>query len=239
MKIQRLKNEIEVKEKAGEYINTLLQKYKDQPILLMLSGGSAINILDFVNIKSLGKNVTMTVLDERYSKDPKVNNFAQFAETEFYQNVRDKMDVTFLDTRIRNGENLEDLTERLRNYIKRWISNKKDKDSKIIATLGIGEDGHTAGIMPYPENPELFKKLFENTKSWVIGYNAGKKNPYPFRVTVNLPFLREKVDHSIVYAVGDNKREALKRVLVKEGTLSENPARIIHEMKNVQIFTNL
>lgn len=230
-------NETTAREKAGEMLNDLLERYGEKPILLMVSGGSAMEILDFVDTESFGKNVTITVLDERYSLDPKVNNFAKLSKTEFYRKAKERKGIDFWDTRIREGETLEGLTERFGDYIQEWLNAyKSEANGKIIITQGVGEDGHTAGIMPYPENPELFRRLFEDSKLWVVGYDAGKKNPYPLRTTVTLPFLREKVDYSIIYAVGENKREAMKRVLEKKGTLWEIPARIIHEMKNVQFF---
>ncbi len=240
MEIHRTRDEIESKKNATEALNELLGKNKGKPILLLVSAGSAMGMLDDVNTESLEGNVTITVLDERYSKDLKINNFAQLVETEFYRKVKEKGRVYFLDTRVREGETLESLTERFGYLIHEWMNGyQPEADGKIIITQGIGADGHTAGIMPYPENPELFKKLFEDSKRWIVGYNADGKNPYPLRVTVNLPFLREKVDHSIVYAVGENKRKVLERVLTKEGTLWQTPARIIYEMKDVSIFTDL
>ena len=109
----------------------------------------------------------------------------------------------------------------------------------MVITQGIGEDGHTAGIMPYPENSALFKSLFDDPEKWVVGYDAEGRNEHPLRVTVTLSFLREVVDHSIVYAVGDGKKEALRQVLAETGTLWQTPARIIHEMRNVMLFTDL
>lgn len=237
MKIHRATNKAEVKKHAAEALNALLQDYKEKPILLMVSAGSAMGLLDFVDTESLGKNVTITVLDERFSVDPKVNNFAQFTQTKFYEKIKERGGANILDTRPQDSETLEKFAKRFESFLLDW--SKEYREGKVIITQGIGADGHTAGIMPYPENPELFKKLFEDPKLWVVGYDASEKNPYPLRVTVTLTFLREKVDHSLVYVVGENKREVLKRVLAKEGSLWETPVRIIHEMKEVKIFTNI
>ncbi|MBI2049515.1 6-phosphogluconolactonase [Candidatus Roizmanbacteria bacterium] len=240
IRIHKEKDEIATKKKAAKFINSLLKKYEEKPILLMLSGGSAIEILYFVSIESFGENVTITVLDERFSKDPKANNFAMLSQTGFYQKMKKKRRVNFWDTRVWEGETPEGLTDRFGGYIQGWINGyKPEKDGKIIITQGVGENGHTAGIMPYPENPELFKKLFDDPKRWVTGYDAKGKNKYPLRITVTLPFLKEKVDHSIVYMVGEEKREVFERLVAKEGTPLETPGRIIHEMKNVQLFTDL
>ena len=58
------------------------------------------------------------------------------------------------------------------------------------------------------------------------------------RVTTTFPYLLYVVDYSIVYAVGEEKKEALKRVLQDKGTLEETPARVIRDMKNVYLFTD-
>ncbi len=238
-RINKERNEITAKKKAGKALNGLLKRCQEKPILLMLSGGSAMGLLDFVDTESLGENVTITMLDERFSKDPKINNFAQLAETEFYKKAKERKGIDFFDTRVREGETLEELTERFGTHIHEWFNSYKTKEGKIIIAQGVGEDGHTAGIIPYPENPELFKRLFEDTKQWVVGYDANGKNQHPLRVTVTIPFLKEKVDHSIVFAVGENKRKTLEQVMAEKGTLRETPARIIREMKNVQLFTDL
>ena len=69
-------------------------------------------------------------------------------------------------------------------------------------------------------------------------YDAEDKTPIPLRVTATLPFLRE-VDGAIVYAVGDQKAEALQKVVAHEGTLFSTPARVLKQMKSVTLFTDI
>jgi len=236
MEIYKAKNKDDAARKAIQMVNACLREAKKNPVLLMVSGGSAFNLLHGINAKNLGKHITISVLDERFSEDPKISNFVQLAGTEFYRKAGER-GVSFIDTRPRAGETVEELAKRFEKGLREW--RERNSGGKVIITQGVGEDGHTAGIMPYPENPKLFKRLFDDSSTWVVGYDAGEKNEYALRVTITHPFLRDVVDHSIIYAVGEGKREALRRVFLKEGTLWETPARIIHEMKDVKLFTDV
>ena len=104
--------------------------------------------------------------------------------------------------------------------------------------MGMGPDGHTAGIMPFPEDENRFDVLFQNSEKWVVGYDAEEKNQYPLRVTTTIPFLR-MVDYALLYCVGENKKEALKRVLADGGVYAETPARVIREMATTHIVTDI
>ena len=61
--------------RASYKINDLLKRYENNQILLLLSGGSALELLNDIKEEVFKKNVTVTVLDERYTFDPQINNF--------------------------------------------------------------------------------------------------------------------------------------------------------------------
>lgn len=224
--------------RAREALQTMLREKKRSgvPMLLLLSGGSAFSLLDAIHKDACGTHIVIGMLDERFSVDEDINNFAQFVKTAFYANAKTS-GAAFIDTRGKGGETQDELTTRFLCSLQNWVT--AHRDGVVVATMGMGADGHTAGIMPFPEDPELFRQLFEDEKRWVTAYDAGNKNPYPLRVTVTLPFLREQVAHTIVFVVGEEKKDAMRRVLAEEGLLSETPARIIHEMKNVQVFSDV
>ena len=106
-------------------------------------------------------------------------------------------------------------------------------------TQGIGPDGHTVGIMPFPENPARFGELFENETVWVAGYDARGKSQYPLRATVTIPFLRTQVNESIAYVTGSEKQNALKSTLHPASAPSVIPSVIIHKMKHISLFTDI
>jgi len=237
MKISKSVSRESAIRKAINQVNACLKNAKKKPILLMVSGGSALELLAGVEMRYMGRHVTVTVLDERYSKDPAVNNFSQVAETDFYKNAEYK-GIDYIDTRVSHGITLQGLARKFERGLKRW--KKKYPHGFVLAIQGIGEDGHTAGIMPYPENPKKFSKLFEKDERWVVGYYVPKeKSEYTRRITVTFPFLREHVDCTIVYVTGPKKRRALRRVFAKKGSLRQTPARIVREMKNAFLFTDI
>ncbi len=189
------------------------------PVLLLLSGGSPLEILKYVS--SVDPRVTVSVSDDRFSTDPAINNFAQIQSLNAQH---------WIDTRPLPAETVEDVGHRFDVALKKW---KQDNPTgKIVMTQGIGLDGHTVGIMP--------GCIFEDPDVWAVGYDAKEKNKYPLRVTVTMPFLR-MVDDSILYVCGPDKKRPLEdtlRVTPLRGGLSEMPARIIHEMKHCLLFTD-
>lgn len=236
MEIVRVEDKETAARKAAQALSEALQRHERDAILLLLSGGSWLKVLDQVESESLGENVTIGLTDERFSQDPVVNNFAQLESTEFYRLAKEK-GVHYINTKVRDKETFEELAERFEKALRKW--KEENPEGRVIMTQGIGPDGHTCGIMPYPEDKELFSQLFENPEKWVVGYDAAEKNEYPLRVTITLPFLRDMVNHSVVYAVGESKKDALERVLAEDGQIVITPARIIHEMRDVVLCTDI
>lgn len=237
MEVTYNKNQTILLAAATDALNRALEKMREAPLLLLLSGGSARELLAGVRREFLGARMTIAVLDERYSTDPKVNNFAQLAELPFFQAAQ-SAGAAFIDTRVGEGETQEELAKRFEESLRQWSA--VHADGYVVATQGIGADGHTAGIFPYVGDAGQFRQLFENEARWVVAYDAtSARNAYPLRMTVTMPFLRGRVDKSVVYAVGEEKLAALERVFADEGTLIETPARIVREMRDVSMFTPL
>lgn len=204
-------------------------------VLLLVSGGSAFKILDDVDILGLGSLVTIGVLDERYSTDSQVNNYQQLMRTSLFEKAG-VSGCDFIDTRVEKDETQEGLGVRFEKKIRMW--KEVNPTGQIVITQGMGPDGHTSGILPFPENPKRFEELFMDPEKWVSTYDADTKSPYPLRVTTTLPFLR-RVDKSFLFVCGEEKRIALSLALAENGSLPQIPARVIHEMSSVSIFTDI
>jgi len=232
MEITRTKDKEEATEKASSWFNKILDAHSHVPILFLSSGGSSLELLK--NIVIFPSHLTIGMTDERFSEDPEVNNFAQLCETSFFQKAEQR-GAYFIDTRMQPRENMEVFTKRFEEALVNW--KEEHPGGRIVITQGVGVDGHTAGIMPYPKEQSVFQELFEK-ESWVVGYDVEGKNEYPLRVTITLPFLR-MVDHSVMYIVGKEKKEVLSLMLSAKGTLFETPARIAREMGDVHIFTDI
>lgn len=212
---------LELKKKTAKAISNCLKKSSTKSILLLVSGGSALKVLDHIDLDVLDHNLTVSILDERLGTLPEASNFLELKKTQFYKKAQ-VCGVKFVP-------------------IDEWP--KLLSGRMVITLMGIGLDGHTAGIMPFPEDSNKFSELFEpplggETAKWVVGYDAGKKNQYPHRMTVSISFLREIVAHAFVYVSGENKKEILKKVLNSKN-LAEYPASVIHSMKSVELYTDL
>jgi len=230
---------------AAAHATDLLKKGLAQkvPALFLTSGGSGMNILDYIDPNVLTSSLTVGLLDERFSEDPTVNSFAQLTKHPFFGAASQK-GVSFIDTRISGKEKLmarvdgaSELAVRMEYSYKNW--KEHNLGGKIYIIQGIGTDGHTAGIMPYPNDPEGFQKLFERPNYWTVGYDAKGKNQYRYRATVTNTFLRNAVDMSIAYAVGEEKKAALARVTSGADPVHAVPARVMHEMKEVYLYTDV
>lgn len=219
---------------AGEELTQLLKSHAENPALLLLSGGSALQILDYVGTMGLNENLTVGMVDERFSLNNKINNFAQLQKTEFYQQALSQ-DVNFFGSLPRPNEKAQELSSRMEKNLLNWKN--ENPNGKILATFGMGTDGHTAGIFPMPEHPELFKKLFQN-ENWVAFYEASGKTEFPSRITATLTFF-EKIDEALVFATGQEKQEPLNKVLENKNKIFELPALGWSKIKNVKIFTDI
>lgn len=218
----------------GRAISELLMEKIGQPVLLLVSGGSALAVLEYADFVG-GENLTISLLDDRFYKDHGINNFFQLTQTGFYRKAK-AQGAKFISTLPKGKESLAMAAERWEKALRSWASVGLSGRT-IIAIMGVGPDGHTAGIMPFPEDPHKFACLFQNN-NWVVGYDAGGKNQYPLRLTASISFLRTMVDYAFVYISGEKKRKILP-VILTSGDLPRCPARIIHQLKNVQIYTDI
>ena len=218
---------------AGEYLNSYLIDNKKRALLLMLSGGSAFNILDYVGQAALGENLTVSVLDERFSEDPSINNFSQLQKSDFYQ-LALEAGASFFGTLPRPNESMFELAARWEKNLHTWKT--KNPQGLILASLGMGPDGHTAGIFPFPEDAGKFHQLFEND-NWVTAYDAAGKNPFPQRVTTTATFFKQ-IDFGFAYVCGQEKSAMLKRALEGNDEFSALPACAWQNIKEVMVFTD-
>lgn len=209
---------------------------QNQPVLFLVSGGSSLQLLDLIDLQALPSNLTIAPLDERYSPDSSINNMAQIMKTAFYDQLQTS--AKWIDTRIMQNETQASLAARFNQQLQNWFSSTPS--GEVIATLGIGPDGHISGMMPYPENPQLFETLFmpADTTQLVTAYNAAHKNEHPLRVTTTMHLLK-KITYSVIFAAGENKREALSRLLSQTGTLAATPARVLHQLPQTHLFTDI
>ena len=216
---------------AGKILNLKLSELINTPTLFLTSGGSALALLDQLDIKMLTENLTIGVVDDRCSVDPDVNNFTRLTKKGFYESAK-VAGVKFIDTRPRNEDcDPATLADYFQRELKKWRT--KYPEGKILVTLGMGEDGHTAGIFP-----EVSVVDFAGA-DWVVGYQVPKSvNQYQDRITTTYTFLQDMVDEVLVYVTGESKTAQLKTIFARLDFDPNLPISIIHKLKSVTLVTD-
>jgi 6-phosphogluconolactonase/glucosamine-6-phosphate isomerase/deaminase len=220
-------------EKLGIDLGKLLEKRQEQKILLLLSGGSSLNILPHIKMQNW-QGITVGMLDERFDQTNENSNFLQLEKTEFYFLAK-KAGATFVDSKTQVGDSLEALGERVEKSLEFW--QKNNPEGEIVAVFGMGADGHIAGIFPYQDNAEFFEKFFDR-KNIVVAYDAETRNVFPQRVTTTFA-LHRTIKKAFVFVCGTQKQIALEKLKVGKVSKNQLPAMIFHQMPDVEIVTDL
>jgi 6-phosphogluconolactonase/glucosamine-6-phosphate isomerase/deaminase len=213
---------------AAGQLEQLLKLHIDKPLLLLVSGGSALVLLERIQSEALGRHITVALLDERWSEDPQINNCAQLMATDFYTRVV-AVGGTVFDSRPRLHEPAVALAARYEDFLRTWY--RAHPQGVAIATLGMGADGHTVGIFPG------YVAALNVAGKWVEAYTlAPEVNPYPERVTVTPQFLTTKINHAVAYVVGKDKHPVLATLTANPDTDPELlPATLWYQIPQVTV----
>ena len=215
---------------AGSELSNMLLANTNIPLLLLISGGTAASVIEHVDTTLMGDHITLGLVDERFSKDPKVLNKTVLETSEFLTDGV-KYGAHVLVIAIEDKESSDAVADRWEDQLRTWI-NWYPK-GKIFAVLGIGEDGHAAGIMPNVKDVDFYGSRL------ALAYTIGKEvSEHTERITVTFTFLKTYVDEAIVYAVGPKKHKAIDAFLADGTDPVSIPAAIFKEMKSVKFFTD-
>ncbi|MDO8521410.1 MAG: 6-phosphogluconolactonase [bacterium] len=216
-------------------ISRKLKEFRDverRDVLFLSSGGSALGALDRIDESAIGPYLTIGIFDERYDPSNKTSNYAQLRKTAFY-NRAVQHGCRLIDTTTQKGQTQAELADYYENELRSWRA--RHPRGAIMATMGIALDGHTAGIMPFPEDPARFHELFERER-WIVAYDTEAKNPFRLRATATLTFLRY-VDLIGIYLVGKEKGPMFKK-LMEGDDYAEFPGRIIKTLPRGAVYTD-
>jgi 6-phosphogluconolactonase/glucosamine-6-phosphate isomerase/deaminase len=230
------------KNQAGEIlVRNLAHEIAMNPkqSLIFYSGGSALVLLSllFDNLASRKFDYSLLVfapVDERF--DPVASNFVSLKQMPVYEKFV-QAGAKFVDTAIEDGT-VEDAA----NWYNQWVSGELKRiqlvKGHIFTILGMGPDGHTAGIFPYPDNSQFFTSHFCETERMVVGYDVGEKNQYTQRFTLTLPAL-QRAGASFAYVTGAGKKEMLAKVVETAEDPHEVPARLWHRLSPISLYTDI
>jgi 6-phosphogluconolactonase/glucosamine-6-phosphate isomerase/deaminase len=219
-------------EKAGsDLARSIIYEIVDVETVLFLSGGrTPIRLYSQMAEDYRLKIGAAGMVDERYGKPMhRYSNeltFVRSGLTDFFKNKK----ITFYP--ILNDDQSLEITAR--NYDQK-VNYLLDQFSKSVAVLGIGEDGHIAGIAPdradftnplfSPGRSELLVSYFADPLPLAVDETSISPHGFGERITMTFKGLA-KIDVLIVLTFGENKRAALSS-LFTEGPISQVPARFL------------
>ncbi len=110
-----------------------------------------------------------------------------------------------IDTLTLVDDTIDTLAARFEEGLAAWRT--EHPSGIIVGLFGMGDDGHTAGIFPMPEDLEAFADCFQSDRL-VVGYRAPETATIPLRVTVTLTGIRSFAC-GFAYVCGGQKRDNL------------------------------
>lgn len=210
---------------------------KGERVLWLLAGGSAIDYYKLMqgmfDYKADFSLLSIALGDERYSKDPLYESatWPSYSELDVFKQLISKGSFIY---DMLSGDTLQHEAYRFDSFLKQSILT----GCYILSNQGIGIDGHTAGIIPM-ENIEGFSGIYKGNLE-AVGHTHG--GDHPERITIT-PNLIDKVDSLLVYAVGEKKKEILRKLYrIQEGDIPTPDINICPSVllvnNSAQIFTD-
>jgi 6-phosphogluconolactonase/glucosamine-6-phosphate isomerase/deaminase len=189
-------------------------------VLWLTSGGS--NVLSSVQIMDNippehRQNLSIMPIDERYGEvGHSDSNWAQMLQAGFKGG-----EATLLPVLI-EGLGFEETIDRYNQ-----LTAKAFKDNEIIiAQIGMGGDGHVAGILP--DSPAITE-----TEALATGYRS---DPFE-RLTLTFTALRH-INAAYIFAFGNTKREAVQTLQTQSVELNRQPAQILKELPEAYLYSD-
>lgn len=191
----------------------------DDSVLLLLSGGSSIQIATIISRELSGcnlSNLAISLTDERYGKPG-------HHDENWQQLVDEGLNLPGATLyRPLQGNNIIQTVSDFEN----WLQDQLDHTGYKIGIFGIGTDGHTAGIKP------------ESPATKTTGLASSFQGDDYQRVTMSFNAIRQ-LDEAVVQVSGQDKRQVLSDFIHKDMPLSRQPAQILKEVPKVTIYSNL
>ncbi len=228
---------LDIATKTAEILNA---KLKDGNVLWLLAGGSAVDYYKLMtNLLDDGldfSKLTISLGDERYDQNPNHNTatWPILEKTELFKLLTQRGAKVF---NILGGKSIDFEAEQFKLFLEESIN----RHSFVLSSLGVGADGHTAGIIPL-DSEKLFKNTYLN-QGFAVGHSRGGQHPN--RITIS-PEMIMRSDRVLVYAVGEDKKPVLD-ILKREdkffpevswsSQLHKYPSMYL-TVRNAEIFTD-
>lgn len=190
-----------------------------QRVLWFVSGGSniPISVQTMATIPPpLSQQLTIMLADERYGPVGHVDsNTQQLHDAGFVPKQ-----ATFLA--VPNDDDFKNTVSTYQSLVAQQLA----VSDLVVAQLGIGADGHIAGILPW-------SKAAADTSDLFIGYDTPGFN----RMTLSFTALRQ-VQIAFAFVYGTGKRQALLQLRDKTLPLEIQPAQILKTIPKANIYND-
>jgi 6-phosphogluconolactonase/glucosamine-6-phosphate isomerase/deaminase len=196
-------------------------------VLWLISGGSNIHTCRQILMDipaEYSKSLTIMLNDERFGPvGHKDSNWRKFVEDS-------KEEGTFPQTKaklvnvLRHGQ--ETFTDGI-NYYERTAQDSFKASDIIISLLGMGEDGHIAGILP--NSPAV-----SHSSGMVAGYKGSDGH---LRMTLTFGALRQ-VNRAYLFAFGPEKKPALENLQSRELSIEDQPAQVLWDLPEAYVYND-
>jgi 6-phosphogluconolactonase/glucosamine-6-phosphate isomerase/deaminase len=188
-------------------------------VLWLVSGGS--NIRASVEIMSriaadLTSNLTVGLIDERYGPAGHDDSNWHQLEQAGFEPKHAAIQPVLIDL---------DAAQTALQY-EQHIKQAVAESAIVIAQIGMGADGHVAGILPG-------SAAADEQTAWVKCYES---SPHT-RITLTFEALKE-IDAAYVFAFGESKQLALSQLKNEDIPLTEQPAQILKQLPEVYVYTD-
>jgi 6-phosphogluconolactonase/glucosamine-6-phosphate isomerase/deaminase len=189
-------------------------------VLWLVSGGSnteaSVHVMDSIAPK-LSAGLLVMPVDERYGAPGHADsNWSQLMKAGFKCKKAKCLPV------LKKGLNLKQTAAYYEELAREAFANS----DMVVAQLGIGDDGHIAGILP--GSPAVLAR-----RSFVSGYAT----PNYKRLTLTFPAL-QKVNAAYVFAFGGGKGKVLRSLRFRARTPQERPAQILKTLPEAYIYND-
>ncbi len=211
MKILRVKDSKEGLNFAKE---TLYREVNQKTVLFMSGGKTPKPLYEEISKEKKLRCAAVAMTDDRYSMHFENSNEIMFKDSGIISYF-EKSNISFYPI-LKKGLNRSQTAREYDDTVRFLLGHFK----KSVAILGIGADGHIAGILP---GAKISEDLY------VADFNFPDAE-FPERVSLTFTTF-SKFSLLIVLVFGEEKENALK-LMVKKGSIEKIPARFLTQ-KNI------
>lgn len=207
--------------------------------LLLLSAGSWVQVYDELRFDSMMhdfSNISIGLVDERWVSHDDANSNQLQVRSSYMVQYMELHGASYIpiiqDMHMSSVKNIEVISSRYTSLIA--------EGCYLCMTMGIGGDGHTAGILP-TSSEVLFENRF-SAPTPVVYYEVQPSettNQFRQRITVTPDFIRS-ADEVVIYGRGPEKEPILQRLLSGKEQIYSFPAQLLTEMgEKATLYTDL